>query len=200
MGKKIEMDYHEIDNDSLALLAKTDKNAMDILWNRTQKICYMNTKKYFNYINDSSIDGEDLLQESFFGFYNAIQKFDINKGVSFNTFISRHVWNSIRKQMYIGHKKNQAPPVRPASFDETVELYGYDLIGKTCKEIEEVEDKIFIEQIKKDLTKRESFVFDEIFKNEISGRELGKRLGISGAAVSDSYRRALKKIERNIEL
>lgn len=196
----MKSDYENLDNEHLAVLAKTDREARNLLFGRTYKICYMHTKKYWKYINDSALDVEDLLQESFFGFNKAIQSFDINKGIKFNTFISRNVWNTIQDQMHIRHNKNLKPTTRNESFEQTVELYGYDLIGMPCRKIEEVEDKIFCEQMKEGLTEKESLVFDEFFCNRKSLREIGRRLGVSGEAISYTWKKTLKKLERKIQL
>lgn len=84
-----QSDYVNLTDDQLALSAqKGDEVAFNTLAARYLKIKIKRT-------NSSYLDSEDFIQEGMFGFLNAVRTFNSSKGVSFKSYASVCMRNSM---------------------------------------------------------------------------------------------------------
>ena len=80
MGAKKFSDYAELNNEELVALAQNgDEYAFNSLARR-----FLNTR--YTSSNSAYLDSDDFVQESMFGFLNAVRTYDVQKGVPFEAY------------------------------------------------------------------------------------------------------------------
>lgn len=180
--------------------------AKNILIERNLRLVAHIVKKYTNYQKDS----EDLISIGTIGLIKAITTFKNDKGIKLATYAARCIENEIL--MYIRANKKYNKDVY---LQDTVgidkdgnEVTLEDKIADDGMSIDEqvslnIQSKILYEKIKKILKGREKTIIELryglINGEELTQRDIAKRLGISRSYVSRIEKRAIEKLYKEME-
>ena len=184
------------------LLLKKDKEARNILIERNLRLVAHITKKFEN----TNIDNDDLISIGTIGLIKGIDSYSLEKGTKITTYCAKCIENEIL--MYFrSNKKNNLN----ISLDDPI---GYDKEGNdiTVLDVLKTENKDFIEEMfKKDninllkkymtiLTDREKEIIEKRYglnnSDELTQKQIAKKLNISRSYVSRIEKRAITKILR----
>ena len=173
---------------------KGNKKAIETLIER-----YLNTIRKINHKWGNTDDG---FQEGVLGVYQAIKTYDENYNTKFMTHLYFYVEAKIRK--YIDKERYRVPQYVIESIkkgeQERVYFSGIeDLeIGDENIKIDNLENKVLIENLLSYCTKKERQILDLLFFKGYSGEEIAKKLGMSRQWVHSMKHRAFEKIKNNI--
>lgn len=186
----------------LALLSKGDKNARSKLIEHNLRLVAHIVKKYEN----SNEDNDDLISIGTIGLIKGIDSYSDSHNTRLTTYIARCIENEIL--MYYRNNKKHSKNI---SINESI---GFDKEGNeiTILDILKTDNPDFIEDIYKKnninllkkyfsiLTDREKEIIINRYglndKDELTQKEIAKKLGISRSYVSRIEKRALTKILR----
>ena len=180
--------------------------AKNILIERNLRLVAHIVKKYTNYQKDS----EDLISIGTIGLIKAIVTFKVEKGIKLATYASRCIENEIL--MYIRSSKKYSKDIYlqdTVGFDKDGnELTLEDKVSDSSVSIDEevllkVESKILYNKIKTTLKDREKTIIELryglIDGKELTQRDIAKMLGISRSYVSRIEKKALEKLNKEME-
>lgn len=152
---------------------------------------YLNlARKIAGRYRNVGIDYEDLVSIAFLGLVKAANSYNQEKAkfVSYAIpAIQNEILMNLRKKAIMG-----------VSFDEQ-EGDGMklgDLIGSESKELEQLENRLFLGQCMRTLTENEQVVLNEIYYQNKVQSEVAKQLGCSQGHVSRIHHAALSKLRR----
>lgn len=171
-----------------------DNKATGILIER-----YLKTVRKINHKWGNSEDG---FQEGIFGIYQAIKTYDESYNTKFMTHLYFYVEAKIRK--YIDKERYRVPQYVIESIkkgeQERVYFSGIeDLeIGDENIKIDNLENKVLVENLLNCCTKKERQILDLLFFKGYSGEEIAKKLGMSRQWVHSMKHRAFEKIRGQI--
>lgn len=171
-----------------------DNEATGILIER-----YLKTVRKINHKWGNSEDG---FQEGIFGIYQAIKTYDESYNTKFMTHLYFYVEAKIRK--YIDKERYRVPQYVIESIkkgeQERVYFSGIeDLeIGDENIKIDNLENKVLVENLLNCCTKKERQILDLLFFKGYSGEEIAKKLGMSRQWVHSMKHRAFEKIRGQI--
>ena len=189
----------------LQLLKTGDKKAKSILIERNLRLVAHIVKKY--QIPNKDID--ELISIGTVGLIKAIDSFDVSKGTRLATYASRCIENEIL-MLFRNNKKQKSETFLqdPIGVDkEGNEISLIDVLGTDIDYIlDQVELKVQIsklyEQLDKILTKREKEIILLRYGLTTCGyktqREIAEKLEISRSYVSRIEKRALKKLQKEL--
>ena len=161
---------------------------------------YLNTVRKINHKWGNTDDG---FQEGILGIYQAIKTYDENYNTKFMTHLYFYVEAKIRK--YIDKERYRVPQYVIESIkkgeQERVYFSGIeDLeIGDENIKIDNLENKVLVENLLNCCTKKERQILDLLFFKGYSGEEIAKKLGMSRQWVHSMKHRAFEKIRNNIK-
>ena len=161
---------------------------------------YLNTVRKINHKWGNTDDG---FQEGVLGVYQAIKTYDESYNTKFMTHLYFYVEAKIRK--YIDKERYRVPQYVIESIkkgeQERVYFSGIeDLeIGDENIKIDNLENKVLIENLLSCCTKKERQILDLLFFKGYSGEEIAKKLGMSRQWVHSMKHRAFEKIRNNIK-
>lgn len=180
--------------------------AKNILIERNLRLVAHIVKKYGNYQKDT----EDLISIGTIGLIKGITTFKNGKGTKLVTYAARCIENEIL--MYIRSNKKHNKDVY---LQDTVgidkdgnEVTLQDKISDNCISIDEevslrLQIKILYEKISKILKGREKTIIELryglIDGEELTQKDIAKKLGISRSYVSRIEKKALEKLEKEME-
>lgn len=184
------------------LLLNKDKEARNILIERNLRLVAHITKKFEN----TNIDNDDLISIGTIGLIKGIDSYSLEKGTKITTYCAKCIENEIL--MYFrSNKKNNLN----ISLDDPI---GYDKEGNdiTVLDVLKTENKDFIEEMFKEdninllkkymniLTDREKEIIEKRYglnnSDELTQKQIAKKLNISRSYVSRIEKRAITKILR----
>ena len=196
LSKEKEQEY-------LALSAKGDKNAKEILVKHNLRLVAHIAKKYANYG-----DNDELISIGSIGLIKAIESFKSDKGTSLATYASRCIENEILMTMRTTKKhRSNVSLNEPIGVDKDGnELVIMDMLESDQNVIEDVENSIMMEKLtaitKSVLDKREYEIIKMRYGLENTGaltqREVAKKFNISRSYVSRIEKKALEKIKKSV--
>ncbi|MDE5936597.1 MAG: sigma-70 family RNA polymerase sigma factor [Ruminococcus sp.] len=196
MGILLDLDLNlnelcEKNSEELALIARTNKKAVEILVLRCLKTVFFKAKM----ISDrTEVDADDLQQEGLIGLLKAIASFNADRGFKFSTFAEICIINQMRTFL----AKSGKNLISYESIDELPEEFAAD--WQTPENIY-ITRELFSElwyAVDNLLSENEY----KIFKLCICGasyREIAGKFGISEKAVDNAMQRARRKIRRYID-
>ena len=173
---------------------RENKKAIETLIER-----YLNTIRKINHKWGNTDDG---FQEGVLGVYQAIKTYDESYNTKFMTHLYFYVEAKIRK--YIDKERYRVPQYVIESIkkgeQERVYFSGIeDLeIGDENIKIDNLENKVLIENLLSCCTKKERQILDLLFFKGYSGEEIAKKLGMSRQWVHSMKHRAFEKIRGQI--
>ncbi len=188
----------------LALAAKGDKQAKDILIKHNMRLVAHVVKKY-----SGAAETDDLLSVGSIGLIKAINTYREGKGTQLATYTARCIENEILMLLRSGKKhKNNVSLTEPVGCDKDGnELTIMDLLSvKEDSVFSQVENSIqrekFINLLKTFLNKREYDIicmrYGLLDGIPLPQREVAKKLGISRSYISRIEKRAIEKARENL--
>lgn len=189
----------------LALSAKGDLNARNILIERNLRLVAHIMKKYYAQTSDQ----EDLISIGTIGLIKGITTFDASKGARLATYAARCVENEIL--MYFRSQKKSSQDVSLSDYIETgtdgAALSLMDVISDDADLLETISTRESIRQLSRILETVLSDQEKEVIRLRygLGGcsphrqREVAQCLGISRSYVSRIEKRALQKLRRELE-
>lgn len=187
----------------LELNAKGDNDARNMLIEHNLRLVAHIVKKYYT----TGCDQDDLISIGTIGLIKAISTFNSEKGIRLATYAARCIENEIL--MYFRNLKKTAQDVYisdPIDTDKDGNaLTLIDVIADDNDIAEEIETKIKLDRLKVllggTLDKREKAIIDMRYGlngcEELTQREIAKKLGISRSYVSRIEKAALEKLRRH---
>lgn len=195
----------EEEEDYLKLYFEGDETARNILIERNLRLVAHIVKKY----NNIGIDIEDLISIGTIGLIKGISTFDMGRGTRLATYAARCIENEILMTLRSNKRTSSEISIQePIGIDkEGNEISLLDILGTDIDDItDEVYIKIQINKLNKAIDKvlkdREKIIIqlrygliDGAYRTQ---REIGKILGISRSYVSRIEKRALNRLEREL--
>ena len=189
----------------LALAAKGDLEARNILIERNLRLVVHIMKKYYS----QSADQEDLISIGTIGLIKGITTFDAGKGTRLATYAARCAENEIL--MHFRTMRKSAQDVSLSDYIETgtdgAALSLMDVVAEDADLLEQVSTREQVQQLRKavetKLTEQEKEVVQ--LRYGLSGcapmrqREVAEVTGISRSYVSRIEKRALQKLKAALE-
>ena len=190
----------------IELYMKGDEHAREVLIEHNLRLVAHIAKKF---ASNGSATIEDYISIGTIGLIKGVNTFNLEKGRQLVTYIARCIENEILMYLRAG-KKSSGEIFLAESIGEDKEantLSLIDVIGADEHSVDEqVETKIETEKLKgilsKTLTERELLVIQMRYgiggKQVLPQREIAKRLGISRSYVSRIEKKALGKLNREL--
>ena len=190
----------------IELYMKGDEHAREVLIEHNLRLVAHIAKKFDS---NGSATIEDYISIGTIGLIKGVNTFNLEKGRQLVTYIARCIENEILMYLRAG-KKSSGEIFLAESIGEDKEgntLSLIDVIGADEHSVDEqVETKIETEKLKgilsKTLTERELLVIQMRYgiggKQVLPQREIAKRLGISRSYVSRIEKKALGKLNREL--
>ncbi|WP_249028793.1 RNA polymerase sporulation sigma factor SigK [Tannockella kyphosi] len=193
------------EREALELLVQGDHEARDLLIEHNLRLVVYVAKKY-----DTAQNGglEDLISIGTIGLVKAINTFKIDKNIKLATYASRCIENEILMFLRKNNKLRQE-----VSFDEPLnvdydgnELLLSDIIGTSddiiMQEIEKKDHRLKFYEALQHLSTREKEILMlryGLFNNEeITQKDLAKKLGISQSYISRLEKKIIKKLRSTL--
>ncbi|NCC16333.1 MAG: sigma-70 family RNA polymerase sigma factor [Clostridia bacterium] len=185
-------------NEELAISIKGGNSlAIPQLWAQVEKLVYfLCNKLYLRYngpLTRAGIQIEDLTQESYFAFLDAIEGYEENKGYKFTSYLNYPLLNRIR--FLIGGKTqtalNTADSLERSMGDGLILA---DMVAAPKNGFLPLEDKLYWEQVKNDLD-RSMATLGEIQQGVLIGKYYN---GLSTNDLSQQYNKPYEYI-RGVE-
>lgn len=189
------------DNDyELVLLAQEgNEDAINALYKKYTPIIVKKSKNAFLNATHHGIEIDDIIQECFVGFDEAIKNFSQNDKATFYTFsmicVERQISNYLRRTTRIRNKAlNEAINIDDANvkmISSNIDIEN-DIIGHDY-------DKNIIEEVRNNLTQFEKDVLNMLLKG-FSFDEIAKKLNKDKKAIYNTFQRIkvkFKKISKN---
>ena len=195
-------------NEELVYLYQNgDKQALEKIIEQNKGIIYKLVNKFY-VEKTNSIDKEDLEQEGFIGLITAADKYklDIEKPCKFITYAVYWIYQKINRFMQNKNTNEETSLNTPTGEDEGKELMDY--IEGVDYSYENVEDKIYNQQLHKDLEvvmeeyntlkEREVLKLRYGFDNNkrMTFEELGEVYNVSRTMINNIENTALRKIRQ----
>lgn len=197
-------------NEQLSARAKAgDRAALTGLWENTRRICYRAAMKYRALCESAGLDWADIKQVCFFGFHEAVQTFDPDKGLSFNTCLTYPTWSAAQEALGIRGKKELPPkPIslqNPIGEDDESELQ--DLLPDSCQSQQEVVEHVYNEHLRAaleralaELPERRAEAMRRVFLDGQTRAEAARCMGCSVARVGEIVKLSLAALQRSPHL
>lgn len=156
----------------VAMIKKGNTEATSQLWGQVERLIYSLCNKLYLRYNEPLLRGgmqiDDLTQESYFAFLDAIQSFDISKGYKFTAYLNYSLLNRIRT--LIGGKSQSALNTAD-SLERPIEdnLFLSDMVADPGNDFLPVEERLYWEQVRHDLEKSLSAI-DELQRDVVRGK------------------------------
>ncbi len=178
-------DYLNSSDDCLAIQAQNgDDIAFNVLASR-----YLN--KNYKTTNSAYLDSEDFVQESMFGFLNAVRTFKEDRGVPFSAYARVCMRNSMNTAADTLSKEIRAD----GDLDDVLAVQsGDDPLSKLIDTEHLNEVLSLCETTLSELEKTVVF----FVAGGMSYKEIGRKLGMDSKAVDNAVQRARKKLKRAI--
>ena len=195
--------------EELKYLMEFEKGSMDaknkLIEHNLRLVVYL-SKKYEN----TKVDLEDLVSIGTIGLIKGINTYKVDKNIKLATYASRCIDNEIL--MYLRKNKKRSADVsleESLSFDaEGNELHLEDILGTEpdiiTKELEDNDLKVTLMKEIDKLPKRDREIMKLRYglfgEDEITQKELAKKLNISQSYISRIEKKVIKKIKETIKI
>ncbi|KAF5071984.1 RNA polymerase sigma factor RpoD [anaerobic digester metagenome] len=160
-------------NEELVVIIKNgDASAIPRLWEQVEKLIYFLCNKLHLRYNEplarAGIEVDDLTQEGYFAFLDAVQGYEESKGYKFAAYLNYPLLNRMRT--LIGGKTQTALNTAD-SLERTIgeDLSLADMVADPSNSFLSLEDKLYWEQVRQDLD-RSIATLDEMQQDVVRGK------------------------------
>lgn len=194
-------------NEELAVLAQAgDRAAGAKLWECTRRLCFRLARRFFPLCERAGIEREDLEQEIYFGFREAVTAFNPTGGDKFTSYLKYPVWKACAAAL--GIRNGRAMEPRPASLQSPLDDAGgelQDLIEDETsgQPFEAVEEQLYTAQLHRaldalldELPDRDALVIRARYFEGRPQRETAAALGCAVSRVGQLERRGLRALQK----
>lgn len=185
------------DRDDLKKAQEGDLAARDRIWLANMGLVYKIASCY----NYAPIDLADVVGEGQLGILDAIEKYDPEKGMSFNWFAGFYIRERIRTLLelkfpfrYPRRKWKDRMFIEKNSIDDKNNYLTNYLAVTLDKSYQEILDVLSILK-----EKEQQLLFDHFYKG-IEKKELAKRENITHAGMTLRFRQIIKKLKTELEV
>lgn len=191
------------DYELLNYIAENNEEANNIIYKKYEPLIFSNAKKMINYISNSGVEINDLVQEGMLGLSKAIESFKDSKEAMFYTYartcIKRKMIDLIISTKRLKHKALNDSISIDGSIEDGVLDY---LIPDNSSNPEEIllneeKQKEINNQAKSILTILEFQVF-ELKKNGFNNKEIAEILDLEYKQVDNALKRIKGKLKKEI--
>ena len=176
----------DMTDEKLAVLAKNDKNACDMLIRRYCRLILFKAESFAS----MAADVDDLSQEAMISLMRAIDTFDPDRGVKFSTYAETCIVNRMKT---VCTNKKSAPKIS-GSIDDIDEIQAVSAV--------ETPESIFLyKELLSELKESAGTVLSaaesrtlQLCIQGLSYRSVAERLGVSEEAVDNAMQRARRKL------
>lgn len=176
----------DMTDEKLAVLAKNDKNACDMLIRRYCRLILFKAESFAS----MAADVDDLSQEAMISLMRAIDTFDPDRGVKFSTYAETCIVNRMKT---VCTNKKSAPKIS-GSIDDIDEIQAVSAV--------ETPESIFLyKELLSELKESAGTVLSaaesrtlQLCIQGLSYRSVAERLGVSEKAVDNAMQRARRKL------
>lgn len=187
------------DYELVYLAQEGNEDAINLLYQKYKPIIVKKSKNAIIYATHHGIDINDIMQEGYIGFEEAIRSFSQDETASFYTFallcIDRKITNYLRKTTSSKSRAlNEA-----ITIDDTLEKVLGDNTNIESNLMGKDSDNELIEIIRRMLTDFERKVFDLKIK-DYSFEEIAKILNRDVKSIYNTFQRIKIKIKKNIKI
>lgn len=196
------MDYELMANEELAVRAKEgDKAAEEVLYKHVRRLICRLAQPYIK-LCDDGIDENDILQECWFGFHNAVRGYNPGKSL-FTSYLGLHVKNSCREALGIrGRPKLRLSTV---SLEEPVQgtdgLTIADMIVDESIDVTGGAELTDLQRVVRcavsHLTERQQQLVHAVYVKELAVTEFARGEGISREAARQLKDKTLRDLRRD---
>lgn len=193
------MEYKKLKDEELAIVAKTDNVALEMLMERYKTIINSQARKYF--LHDGDI--EDLIQEAMIGLFKAVMSF--NGKDSFRFYACTCMKNNILTAIKKSNTDKNKPMIDYISLsadegdDEDKKPYisdrNFDPEKKYIEKESEKEKMILIQQ---SLSPLENSIL-ELYLQGFGYEDMGKKLGKNKKAIDNAIQRITRKLRNTLK-
>lgn len=199
----------------------SDKDLTELLWNRTKGICFKLAGKYYSRyaekFNLCGVEFEDVRQECYFAFLQAVKAYKSDSGLKFTSYLNYPILNACRDLLGIRNKEglNRSPLDNYTSLDvpinaeEENEITLLDTVEdvNALADYEHCLDCISDAQTKSVLEKAigrlkpplQAVIYEHYFNNETFS-DIAEKENVSIQNISNRNRQALSQLRRTPEV
>ena len=152
-----------MDNDyELVYLAQEyNEDANEILYKKYKDLIYSKSYKYYFMLKKCGLELEDVIQEAYVAFYDAIRCFNQDSDCNFSTFVNVCITNRLNTLIVKNNNKKNILLNNAISLDENLYNYVLDIKNIPEKVIFSLDNKNYLyNKIKCKLSNFEDIVFD----------------------------------------
>ncbi len=184
--------YPNIDNELLFMAEETSEEAASAIINKYSNLISIAIAKYSKFLNEISLEDKDLYQEGLLGLLEAINTFDKDKNIQFNTYASKCIDNKIKSILRYNSTFKYYHANNSVSLDnDSEDINYYELINKNSLT---PEDKILIKEELEEINK----IIKEKFTSSEYQIYLLKIKGYKNSEISTIINKDKKQIETTI--
>lgn len=180
------------DNELLSLAEESNEEAAVLLINKHSNIINICISKYNKYLETIGLEEKDLYQEGLLGLLEAINRFDKDRNVQFNTYATRCINSRIKSYLKMASRNKHSYLNKSLSLDDVYENELYNNLSKN-KEITP-EEKVLLKEQLNEINKK---VKEKLTKNELKVFEL-KNKGYKNEEISLYLSKDKRSIENTI--
>lgn len=192
-------------NEELAMLAKGGDTAAEAaLYQQVYHLVYKLASNYFHLCTDAGIEKDDMLQECWFGFREAVQAFDPDRG-AFTTCLGFRIKTAcLRNALGIVHGKMKPPPdsldEKAFQNDDSEETL-LDLLEDESINVTDSAELTDLQRVVRGavrrLSEREQIVIHGIYDQGQTLEQIGKPLGIGKERTRQIHSKSLRKLRND---
>lgn len=168
-----------------------DNETLEVL---SKKIINIYVKKYLEKSKPLGLEPSDLYQEGLYGFLIAIDSYDINKNVKFETYASKIVERKIKDYIRINNKFRNSILNEAISYDDNLNL-------TEIYSVSSVEDQLLANELDKEITKMLTIKEYKVYELKKDGKEnkiISLILNIPIKNIENALQRIRVKVRRLI--
>lgn len=199
-----------------AAIQDGQRELIPVLWDRVQKLLYAKSTAFYYMHTDTCIrcgaEPEDLKQECFAAFLQALAVFDRGRGLKFITYTAYPLKNAFNALLGLRSERGKHEPLNhavsldaPIDADDSDSCRLLDLIEDEAsadfvKQIDNDDEAAFIRRIVDTLPEPDKCVIRALYFEGLTLQATAEKLAMSLSAVRNAEQRALKQLRKNPEL
>lgn len=199
-----------------AAIQDGQRELIPVLWDQIQKLLHAKSTSFYYLRTDicarCGVELNDLKQECYPAFLQAIAAFDRERGLTFTAYLNYPFQNAVNALLGLRSERGKHDPLNHAmSLDAPVdaedsdscallELIGDDTSADFVKRIDNDDEAAFVRRIVDALPEPDKCVIRALYFEGLTLQATAETLAVSLSAVRYAEQRALKQLRKNPEL